>query len=105
MFKRKSRETLLNLLFTESDDNFKVPERNASAPARGENYELATHTIKVRRTGTLSDVMAIWDLPGTSAVSGSAECHLEGDKSRFQRMPSVDSFNQVNYILDNLEAK
>ena len=32
---------------------------------------------------------------GTVAVSESAEHDLEGDKSRFQRMPSVDSFNQV----------
>ena len=30
----------------------------------GRKYELATHTVKVRRTGTLSDVMAIWDLAG-----------------------------------------
>ena len=30
-----------------------------------------------------------------AAVSGSARLDLEGDKSRFQRMPSVDSFNQV----------
>ena len=66
-----------------------------SQTVRGEKYELATHTIKVRRTGALSDVMAIWDLPGTAAVSVSAERHLEGDKSRFQRMSSVDSFNQV----------
>lgn len=30
----------------------------------GKNYELATHTVKVRRTGTLADIMAIWDLEG-----------------------------------------
>ena len=35
---------------------------------------------------------------GTAAVSESAEHDLEGDKSRFQRMPSVDSFNQVIYF-------
>ena len=28
------------------------------------SYELATHTVKVRRTGTLADVSAIWDLSG-----------------------------------------
>lgn len=27
-------------------------------------YELATHAVKVRRTGALSDVKAIWDLAG-----------------------------------------
>jgi hypothetical protein len=32
---------------------------------------------------------------GTTAVSGSAFSHLEGDINRFQRMGSIDSFNQV----------
>ncbi|KAK2170289.1 hypothetical protein LSH36_3g04007 [Paralvinella palmiformis] len=81
-----------------SDDLFKVPSSSrlssSSNQSKVEKYELATHTVKVRRTGTLSEVLAIWDLPGTSAVSGISECHLEGDKSRFERMPSVDSFNQ-----------
>ena len=35
---------------------------------------------------------------GTSAVTESAACHLEGDISRFQRMPSIDSFNAVSMI-------
>ena len=34
---------------------------------------------------------------GTTAVSGSAFSHLEGDINRFQRMGSIDSFNQVKY--------
>lgn len=33
--------------------------------------------------------------PGTAAVSASSADHLEGDMTRFQRMSSVDSFNQV----------
>lgn len=36
-------------------------------------------------------------MTGTEAVSGSSDCHLEGDLSRFQRMPSVDSFNQRSH--------
>lgn len=63
----------------------------------GKNYELATHTVKVRRTGTLADIMAIWDLEGTAAVSASSADHLEGDMTRFQRMSSVDSFNQRSH--------
>ncbi|CAH1800796.1 unnamed protein product, partial [Owenia fusiformis] len=83
---------------------FKSPEPSPSPSASShrisfEKYELATHTVKVRRTGTLSDVMAIWDLQGTAAVSagGVGPLDLEGDKTRFQRMPSVDSFNQRSH--------
>jgi len=34
------------------------------APSLSNAYELATHTVKVRRTGALYDVMALWDLTG-----------------------------------------
>ncbi|KAK6192273.1 hypothetical protein SNE40_003771 [Patella caerulea] len=86
---------------TDTDENLSVfkhpavprPSHTAKHNALPK-YELATHTVKVRRTGTLADIMAIWDLQGTSAISGSADHHLEGDISRFQRMPSIDSFNQ-----------
>ncbi|KAL5016152.1 hypothetical protein ScPMuIL_005741 [Solemya velum] len=82
------------------DDLFKSPEgrpRSASRSQSTRKYELATHTVKVRRTGVLSDVMALWDLHGTTAVTDSAVSHLEGDISRFQRMPSIDSFNQRSH--------
>ena len=46
----------------EDDSIFKLP---TSQPLKGaDNYELATHAVKVRRTGMLSDVKAIWDLSG-----------------------------------------
>ena len=35
-------------------------------------------------------------LSGTAAVSGSANNHLDGDVSRFQRLSSIDAFNQVS---------
>ncbi|XP_048752071.2 uncharacterized protein LOC125663764 [Ostrea edulis] len=85
----------LNTTDTEMDV-FKHPEGRPLSAGRFNNqirYELATHTVKVRRTGVLSDVVKLWDLQGTSAVTESAACHLEGDISRFQRMPSIDSFN------------
>ena len=116
--------------FSLVDDSIKTPctcGANEGLSWVADKYDLATHTVKVRRTGTLSDVMSLWDLPGKTyttpyttftlscvssmyifaggtkkciyptgtAVSGSAGPHLEGDKSRFQRMASVDSFNQV----------
>ncbi len=45
-----------------SDDG--LPRTPGSQSSKLDKYELATHTVKVRRTGALSDVMAIWDLPG-----------------------------------------
>jgi len=37
---------------------------NPSMPSLSDAYGLATHTVKVRRTGALYDVMALWDLSG-----------------------------------------
>lgn len=55
-------------MLAEDDGVFKVPgSQNLPHSPKAENYELATHTVKVRRTGALADVMAIWDLPGTCA--------------------------------------
>ena len=49
--------------------------------------------------------MEINSFTGTTAVSDSAHCHLEGDKSRFQRMQSVDSFNQVGGFCQKIHLK
>ncbi len=46
---------------SESDD---LSSTKGSQGIKAEKYELATHTVKVRRTGALADVQAIWDLPG-----------------------------------------
>ena len=53
-----------------SNDLFKLPEgRPVTALHKSvPKYELATHTVKVRRTGALQEVMAIWDLQGTVRV-------------------------------------
>ncbi|XP_076452575.1 uncharacterized protein LOC143288159 [Babylonia areolata] len=84
---------------------FKQPEGRAPASqGKAPKYELATHTVRVRRTGSLAEVMALWDLQGTSAVSGSAVHHLEGDISRIQRMPSIDSFNQRSHANEMLSG-
>ena len=45
---------------------FKQPEGRAPASqGKAPKYELATHTVRVRRTGSLAEVMALWDLEGT----------------------------------------
>ncbi|XP_060578202.1 uncharacterized protein LOC132735281 [Ruditapes philippinarum] len=81
-----------------NNDAFKHPEgRPFTAAHKQHRYELATHTVKVRRTGALQEVMAIWDLHGTGAITNTSVTHLEGDISRFQRMSSIDSFNQRSH--------
>ncbi|GFR58629.1 serine/threonine-protein phosphatase [Elysia marginata] len=81
------------------DSIFKQPEGRApsSSSTKLAKYDLATHTVRVKRTGTLAEVMALWDLQGTAAVSGSANNHLDGDVSRFQRLSSIDAFNQRSH--------
>ena len=50
---------------TDSLDVFKAPMTAGIVNQKTvENYELATHTVKIRRTGHLADVKAIWDLTG-----------------------------------------
>ncbi|XP_072164490.1 uncharacterized protein [Diadema setosum] len=73
---------------------FKSPEI-VKSPCQ--EYELATHAVKVKRSGTLADVRTLWELADSGAVSNSVGLHLEGDKSRIQRISSVDSFNQRSH--------
>ncbi|XP_071181089.1 uncharacterized protein [Mytilus edulis] len=86
-------------IFDTDGELFKLPDVRPLSAKHPQlpRYELATHTIKVRRTGVLADVVKLWDLQGTTAVSGSAFSHLEGDINRFQRMGSIDSFNQRSH--------
>ena len=58
-------------------------------------YELATHTVKVRRSGALIDVKALWDLKDTDAFSSATALDLEKENLRYSRFASVDSFNKV----------
>ncbi|KAK3587623.1 hypothetical protein CHS0354_032831 [Potamilus streckersoni] len=90
-------DVALNTATGEQFDAFKQPERRPLCSKNNPKYELATHTVKVRRTGVLTDVMAIWDLQGTGAITNTTVSHLEGEINRFQRMSSIDSFNQRSH--------
>jgi len=46
-------------------------------------YELATHTVKVRRTGAMYDVMPLWDLTGVVVYSFFVDDHPMQLYSRF----------------------
>ena len=63
-----------------------------------EDYAIATHFVKVRRSGTLADVNTLWDLVGTEAVSGSVEAILD-HKPGFDRLPSINAFDKVHNSL------
>ena len=58
-------------------------------------YELATHTVKVRRSGILSDVSALWDTNNVSMVTGCAQSHLSAAKLKIERLTSINCFNQA----------
>ena len=60
---------------------------------------IATHFVKVRRSGAVSDVSTLWDLVGTEAVSGSLDAL---DKPGFDRLPSINAFDKVISLMDVL---
>lgn len=81
-----------------ADNAFKVPAQQPSTqpqvPSSTGNYELATHTVKVRRTGALADVMAIWDLPGSRiGIRAVDAVTMEG---MFQARLSVAALDSIS---------
>ena len=78
---------LTDLMLTANSDQGYLSERP---------YELATHTVKVRRSGALIDVKALWDLKDTDAFSSMTGQDLEKEKLRYSRFASIDSFNKVS---------
>ena len=85
-------------------ENIILPKRevaNTKLNADKEEYELATHTIKVKRTGALVDIATLWDLEGaisTPLIKGDKSFYNFDtnylDKPQFGRFKSVDFFNQ-----------
>ena len=60
-------------------------------------YSIATHFVKVKRSGTLTDVTTLWDLVGTDAMSGSMD-HLMDVRPGFERLPSINAFDRVRLL-------
>ncbi|XP_067121609.1 uncharacterized protein [Centruroides vittatus] len=80
--------------------NFDNLEQYCDSSIKGNDcYELATHSVKVRRTGTLIDVSSLWELEGTAAMSKDARI---SEQLRFERLSSVDSFNQKSHANEML---
>ena len=61
----------------------------------GDDITIATHFVKVRRSGALSDVSTLWDLMGTEAISGSLDAL---DRPGFDRLPSINAFDKVREL-------
>ena len=58
-----------------------------------DDYEFATHVVKVKRSGQIIDVSSLWEMEG-GAVSLTSSClGAEKDKFKFGRMDSMRAFN------------
>lgn len=86
---------------TQKETNVLSLKSTPSITVEGEDYippqssfTIATHSVKVRRSGALSDVHTLWELVGTGAVSGSVEEILEHHKPSFDRLPSINAFDK-----------
>ena len=68
---------------------------NGCEVVHSQEYTIATHFVKVKRSGTLTDVTTLWDLVGTEAVSGSLDSILDS-RPGFDRLPSINAFDKVS---------
>lgn len=59
-FDTNSQKNNCDLSEIEMDIDLKYSNNNSN----DNNYDLATHTVKVKRTGVLADITAFWDLDG-----------------------------------------
>ena len=75
-----------------------LDETNETSNNHSVSYELATHVVKVKRSGTLTNVSQLWDLSGTGALAKSVQDLIANDRSKFTRMSSVNSFNEVKIL-------
>ncbi|CAH3155579.1 unnamed protein product [Pocillopora meandrina] len=89
----------------EMDDSMEFQGSNLTFGAVTDiQYELATHTVKVRRSGMLSDVSVMWDMKNTAMVSGSAQSELQTNKLKIARLPSINCFNKQSDANQMLSA-
>ncbi len=67
-------------------------------------YELATHAVKVKRTGTVAEFMPVWAVEGSLTPSIGKEAFLDNHKAQFVRNQSIDSFNQKTHSNEMLSG-
>ncbi|XP_031568704.1 uncharacterized protein LOC116303319 isoform X2 [Actinia tenebrosa] len=89
----KKRKSLSMECDEDTTDTTDVDDESLSGDStKGKTYELATHSVKVRRSGMLSDVSALWDMGDSEALAGCAL--LESNRCKIQRLPSINTFNK-----------
>ncbi|GAV03509.1 hypothetical protein RvY_13918 [Ramazzottius varieornatus] len=78
--------------------------RIVSRNGKGEEaYELAIHSVKVRRTGILTDIQTLWEMDGSSTASVNAsEQQFRLNLSRMNSMISFNMRNSGNEMLSGL---
>jgi hypothetical protein len=83
-------------LLSNSDD-LKIIYNEQVFGNKDSEYELATHTVKVKRGGVVFDIAKLWELEGAATPSVLKENLIFDDtfsKPMFERGESVDFFNQ-----------
>jgi hypothetical protein len=89
-----NNKKLTNGLNNQAGDN----EQQQQTAAKDGLYELAMHTVKVKRSGTVADISTLWDLEGaTTPLLGKdniLSMAFDFSKPQFGRIHSFDVFNQ-----------
>ncbi|CAF1226969.1 unnamed protein product [Adineta steineri] len=67
-------------------------------------YEIATHIVKVKRTGVVVDITSLYDLEIAGAISGSTALFFDDDNGKFDRINSQDCFNQRTHANEMLNG-
>ncbi|CAG0896443.1 unnamed protein product [Cyprideis torosa] len=70
-------------------------------PRLGESFELAAHSVKVKKTGMVVNVSTLWDFEGTEAINGTL--NIQRDTS-FNRLHSFECFSDSFLPNDILKA-
>jgi diadenosine tetraphosphatase ApaH/serine/threonine PP2A family protein phosphatase len=75
------------------DDSEEDAALGALSGLEGDGFSIATHFVKVRRSGAVADVTTLWDLVGTEMVSGSLD-NVLASRPGFDRLPSLNAFDK-----------
>ncbi|CAF0863250.1 unnamed protein product [Rotaria sordida] len=67
-------------------------------------YEIATHIIKVKKTGVVVNITSLYDLDVAGAISGSTALFFDDDNGKFDRINSQNCFNQRTHANEMLHG-
>ncbi|CAF1212896.1 unnamed protein product [Rotaria magnacalcarata] len=67
-------------------------------------YEIATHIVKVKKTGVVVDITSLYDLEIAGAISGSTALFFDGDNGKCDRINSQNCFNKRTHANEMLHG-